>query len=334
MVSFWNYISYLGTEHKTAKSDIRNIVLTNRILVIVFLLNLVLFVTNLSISGWSFLTKVILIGDLGGLIVILTLNKVGLSQLARLILSMMFSFYPFYSSISDKIVDPEGVEEVMYFMPRLFIMITAVIPLMTFSFKEWKILTLALLASLIPLISFDAVHVYFNVGYYQMGFDATRYPIFTAISIISYLMFVLATFFFKRITEKYELENLALIHSLEKKNNELKSRKEEIESQALELTQANHEIKVMNEKLENTVDERTQKIIEQASKFQKFSFKNSHELRAPIAKVIGFINLLRTTENEKDRQQLHQHLEETCKELDAIVHEINNILNEALVEEN
>ena len=133
-------------------------------------------------------------------------------------------------------------------------------------------------------------------------------------------MFLLAMFFFKRQNETFEANNLALINSLASKNKEIEKKTEDLE-------QANLEINLINEQLSETVDDRTEKLIKQAIVFQKFSFKNSHELRAPVAKVMAILDLLKTVQTETDRNDLLQKLEMTCVELDAIVSEINQLLD-------
>ena len=61
---------------------------------------------------------------------------------------------------------------------------------------------------------------------------------------------------------------------------------------------------------------------------KEVSYKNSHELRGPVANIIGLVDLLkkehfRTEYNEK----ILRHLEDTVKKLDEVIHEINSISN-------
>lgn len=214
-------------------------------------------------------------------------------------------------------------------MPRLFIIITSVVPILIFSFREWKPLVLSLLGGAIPLLLFDSIHEFFGVGYQQLGFEGSLYHVFNAISLTAYAVFISALLSFKRINEKTEIKNLELIASLERKNTELSEKNIRIEEQATDLERANLEIKVINENLEKTVNYRTQKIIDQSAQFQIFSYKNSHELRAPLANVLGVLDLLKESKSLEETQQLVDLLNESCKDLDRIVHEINHILNKS-----
>ena len=318
MRKIFDRISNIGTSSLALESDRRNVFMTNRIVTIAFALNFILFAMNLSRDGWSFMTWAVLIGNLLAYPAVLSMNHFGHNVVSRLLLSLMFSVYPFVASLRSKMLNAEGIEEAMYFAPRLFVMITAIVPMLLFSNREWRILLPALAGSFIPLLFFDPIHRYFEVGYYQMGFDYSGYPVFVAISIVSYLMFLSATFFFKRLNEKYETQNLQLISSLQKKTHE-------VELQA-------EEIRIVNQNLEAAVDHRTKQVLDQALKFQKFSYKNSHELRAPLAKVMGTINLLKTTDTPDERKILLKMLDESCQELDVIVHEINEIVSSETIE--
>lgn len=61
---------------------------------------------------------------------------------------------------------------------------------------------------------------------------------------------------------------------------------------------------------------------------RKISYKNSHELRAPVANMIGLLSLMKE-ENFKTEfnAKIFHHLEETVAKLDEIIHNINNLSN-------
>ncbi len=69
-------------------------------------------------------------------------------------------------------------------------------------------------------------------------------------------------------------------------------------------------------------------LAEKVESIQKISFKNSHDLRAPVANIIGLVDLLKE-ENFKTayNEKIFRHLEETVKKLDEVIHEINEIAN-------
>lgn len=62
---------------------------------------------------------------------------------------------------------------------------------------------------------------------------------------------------------------------------------------------------------------------------KNISFKNSHELRAPVANILGLIDLLRPNEFIcGEQKQIFDHLTDTVKKLDEVIHEFNDFLEE------
>ena len=280
----WRKVSHIGTSDGLSTN--RNIVLTNQIVFVIFIVLLGLFITNYQLNGLTTFGKLLLFGNLFAFSFILTLNYLKLSTISRIFLSWMCSIYPFFASINDKLDRFIVAEESMYFMPRLFIITTSIIPVLIFSMRERIPLSLSLLGSAIPLFFFDIIHEQLGVGYYQLGFEGVGYARLNAITLASYLIILSAAFFFKNINEKFALKNEALIESLKFKNQELVNKNGQIEEQSKDLKLANYEISLINSNLEKVVNKRTKKLLDQATQFQIFSFKNSHELRAPLANVM------------------------------------------------
>ena len=65
---------------------------------------------------------------------------------------------------------------------------------------------------------------------------------------------------------------------------------------------------------------------ESFQKIESFARKNSHEVRAPLTRLMGLIEVLRTTDDEKERLFMLDEIDKSAKDLDSIVHEINLIL--------
>ena len=333
MLGFWNKISEIGADREAKSISEKDLILTNRIVLFIFITLFLLFFYNFVLDGWTPFSRSLFFGNIGAIITIYSLNHFGFYNASRIVLSWMCSIYPFMTSLNSKLADVAGVEEAMYYMPRLYIIITSVIPILVFSYREWPYLALSLAGGFVPLLFFDFIHEQFAVGYHQLGFSGSIYHVFNAIALTAYSVFIAASLFFKRINEQHESNNLKLIHSLEKKNAELLEKNTQIESQAKDLETANYEIKVVNENLEQVVDKRTKELLDQSIQFQLFSYKNSHELRAPLANVLGVLDLLKGAESHQEIKQLVDLLNKSCKDLDRIVHEINHLLNKAVYKE-
>lgn len=108
-------------------------------------------------------------------------------------------------------------------------------------------------------------------------------------------------------------------HKLKILNQYLNDKSEEIEIQAESLKEANKVVQELNHNLESKVEERTQQLLD-------FSFKNSHEIRGPLSRILGLINLRKENKKSLPNDELLSKLEDSALELDNIVREINNIL--------
>ena len=58
------------------------------------------------------------------------------------------------------------------------------------------------------------------------------------------------------------------------------------------------------------------------NELDKFTYSTSHDLRAPLASVLGLINLIRVTGNDSEKTQYVDLIEKSVKKLDHLIHEI------------
>jgi tetratricopeptide (TPR) repeat protein len=115
---------------------------------------------------------------------------------------------------------------------------------------------------------------------------------------------------------------------LEKKNEEIIEQKNKIEIQARELREVNAEIKVINESLEKTITTRTEKIQLQNIQLRKYAFANSHNVRAPLARLMGLVHLSKIAEiPQSELEYIYGLIGDSARELDEIIREISKNLN-------
>lgn len=130
---------------------------------------------------------------------------------------------------------------------------------------------------------------------------------------------------YKSLKQK-EQELTRLNNELIASKEELSSRNEELSVTNEELTAANEEIKAHSENLDELVKRRSKKLEEQLSLFHEYAFINSHEVRAPLARILGLVSLLEYN-NEKDSPvSLLCKLKESAIELDNVVRNMNRLL--------
>jgi PAS domain S-box-containing protein len=78
--------------------------------------------------------------------------------------------------------------------------------------------------------------------------------------------------------------------------------------------------------VENDITERKEKealLQEQEEKLHVVSWLNSHQLRRPVASILGLSSLMRMTDNKEEKEELFELLCHCTVELDDIIHQIN-----------
>jgi signal transduction histidine kinase len=106
----------------------------------------------------------------------------------------------------------------------------------------------------------------------------------------------------------------------------IEKQQEEISKKSLELAKLNKELYALNQTLENKIIERSNQLNFRNKQIADFTFFNSHKLRAPVASVLGLINVLELSKNGQLDHQILQYLKTSANELDLIIHNLKNIL--------
>jgi signal transduction histidine kinase len=120
-------------------------------------------------------------------------------------------------------------------------------------------------------------------------------------------------------------------------NEEIISQREEVMAQRdslaeknLEIEKINQQMGEVNENLEDLVEQRTKILEEQNKKLAEYAFFNAHKLRAPLARVMGLVNLLMSKINTDERPVILNHLKNSSEELDTVVRSISDSLSEEI----
>ena len=116
---------------------------------------------------------------------------------------------------------------------------------------------------------------------------------------------------------------------LKSKNEEIYNQKNAIESQAQALRRLNEKLQELNRSLETRIDERSKQLLLQNQKLSEYVFVNAHKLRAPVASILGLINLLQQVD-PNEQPQMIEHLKTCADQLDVIIREISNDLEAAV----
>lgn len=110
-------------------------------------------------------------------------------------------------------------------------------------------------------------------------------------------------------------------NSVGKLNDEIKEKNER-------LSEMNEEIRGINDNLEQIVKERTDKIQYQNDKLMKYAFINSHEIRGPLARVLGLMYLIGLEKKIANGDRSFELLNDATNELDEIIKRTSKLLQD------
>lgn len=110
-----------------------------------------------------------------------------------------------------------------------------------------------------------------------------------------------------------------LEEKVEERTQEIQKKNEEIQSQA-------EEIRGINENLEMLVRQRTEELEMKNKALEDSAFIIAHELRAPVASVLGLINLIKKSKLDDEGRIVANHLEDSAEKLNTIVRTITKAI--------
>lgn len=110
--------------------------------------------------------------------------------------------------------------------------------------------------------------------------------------------------------------------SLYKAKNEVIYQKHQIARQANQLVEINKSLKNLNQVLENKVEERTRELEIKNEKLAEYAFINGHQLRAPVATMLGLIQLLDFPLEGEDKTDILDKLRYEVNLLDITIKDI------------
>ncbi len=116
--------------------------------------------------------------------------------------------------------------------------------------------------------------------------------------------------------------------SLRSANIDLLEKTKEIATQNEELLQIQDNLNSLNSNLEKVVDERTNKVKVQNEILLKYSYTNAHQLRGPVARLLGLVAICRL-DPKSDFNFFLDKIEQQSLEIDMVIKQINADLNDS-----
>lgn len=237
---------------------------------------------------------------------------------------------------------------ITYFDTRFILMATLILPGIVFRLEEQALVFICLASSTVTIVLYDVIHKFFGVGYYQKGFNDPSYYYINYIVSVTVICQVFGILVMRSVMRK----NAA---NLERQNKELHEKQHEIEAQHEELVQHQEEMVANTEQLESAyalitkqqevvekyntnlealVAEKSSELLntnEELVKYNnelvQFSYTVSHNLRGPVARLLGLTRLLKITKELNERSQLQNLILKSSEELDEILKDISLIVD-------
>jgi signal transduction histidine kinase len=318
----------------------RNIKITNLIALSFASLALILLVVTVVAFGVSVSTPYAALASAVYLSVIL-INRAGHYNVARILLAGFLPVITLYVTYELKSTAPHT--DILYYDSRVILLASGLIPCLVFHTREKLKLYGLLKFNFLCLIMFDPIHEYFGQGYYQKGFTGESYYFINFIAVVAFIAISASALILKIISERAEEQTKILIeekesinNDLHKKNEELKANQEKIQTANTIIKHQRNELTEHNRQLEKLVQEKSQKLIDtneelirHNQELQQFSYTVSHNLRSPIARLLGLTNIL-NLQHEKlpeEVQHLIHLIRNSSIEFDGVIRDLNKIID-------
>lgn len=347
-------VVFTGRQYTRTLSEKRGVTIANAIGLSLVMSSFLLLVFYYTWYGWSIVTAAIpAIGLLAANT--LLLNHFGFIYTSRIWISLLIPVIVTALSIYSKTIYYNSPEELDYFTFRFIILGSSSFPWVLFSLKEKKSLLLCSLTGMLILLAHDPLHQWFGVGYSQDRLKVSTYYFANVVIFISYCLLVSALAFLKWTSERHEAKNMELIDELNDTNEVLTEKNAEIEAQTSEL-QAQSEVleasqtqllnayrmieeqkdrlltqnqSLTSELLEKNKDltETNSELIKHNNELRQFSYTVSHNLRGPVASLLGLANLLEPSSFHQHDAEILDHIRTSTERLDMIIKDLTKIID-------
>ncbi|HEY3430880.1 MAG TPA: HAMP domain-containing sensor histidine kinase [Cyclobacteriaceae bacterium] len=310
-------IFQFGISPKNKLWQNRNIVAANSIAWIVALVAGLLtllhsLLVTFDLAGWIVAAVCML------LLTIPFISKTGYINLSRFLLVFFTVMGALTVTIARKYFDVGTPELGTYYQPRVILIIFCAIPLTIFNFKERLFLFGSSAFGLLTLLLFDPIHELLGVGYYQVGYQSENYYITNLYFLFAYLFFIGIVGYFKMIREEYEVKNQELMKTQLQRNALIQDQKHELENKSYVLNQ------LLQEK-DKDMGQVAQELLKFNQELMQYSYALSHNLRGPVARLLGLFNLMGESKTDAEKQQFYKLAVQELQALDIIIFDLNKI---------
>jgi signal transduction histidine kinase len=145
--------------------------------------------------------------------------------------------------------------------------------------------------------------------------------------LLSTVILILAVYAYMQYSErKLQRDKVILEAKVRERTLEIQRQTEEIQAQNEEILTQAEEIQGINENLELLVQERTSELKKKNKALEEYAFINAHELRAPVASILGLIDILIRSESEEEARAVKARLKESAEKMNEVVRSITRAI--------
>lgn len=311
----------------------RNVKITNLIALSFSVLTSMLLVATVWLFGTSVSTPLTILASLVFLSVI-AFNRFGFINAGRILLC---AFLPVITLFITILLKQSGSHsDILYYDSRVILLASGLVPCLIFDTRE-RIKLYGLLGfALLCLVVYDPIHEMLGQGYYQKGFTGKSYYYINHITVVTFLAISASALILKIISERAEASTTRLILDKERINEQLQQSNSELKLASVIIQNQRNELKEHNRQLEQIIQEKGRKLIDtneelirHNNELQQFSYTISHNLRAPIARLLGLTNLLDMEHYQmpKEVQELISLIKDSAIEFDGVIRDLNKIID-------
>lgn len=330
----------IGVSKSMTRQKVRSVKLTNITSLTIIFLGILFFIPVVYENGWNLTANL----DLAAIVLVgctFWLNSKGYLNISRIVISVFPSFLIISASILEKLNQPENVVVYDYFDARIIIMGLFIIPFFLFSYREKALLLSVLSLPIILVLGFDPIHNLFGVGFVNFFGAMPKAYIVSGIYIDIVLLFgSWSVYYFKANIERLLQKNISLSEDLGEKNIELSGLFEELEKSNEDLRKNELVIRdqkfqleksniILAEEVENKTNELKQsneELIKHNNELEQFSNTLSHNLRGPVANLLGLSQLFKMDKDEDNRDSISNHIYKSAEALDGVIKDLNKIV--------
>lgn len=121
-------------------------------------------------------------------------------------------------------------------------------------------------------------------------------------------------------------QNMMLERQVQLRTRELAAQNEEIIAQAEELATHRDHLEAEVRARTHALEQNNRELIDQNHQLEQFSFIAAHNLRAPLARIMGIATLLELTDDKEEQNALREQILTSANDLDEVIKDLNVIL--------